>query len=260
MNVTHRQRHEVGRFPNGKSHLFFVPLFVHNSHSNLGTTATRLSRSFPHVSLILPQIMNKPPPPIRLNVLIACEESQTSCLAFRQLGHNAYSCDLQQCSGGHPEWHIQGDVLKLLDKEWDLIIAHPPCTYLCQGSATRMFPDGVLSPLRLQQAQKAKEFFMKFYNAACPHIAIENPRPLKIVGLPWSTQVIEPWEYGEPWSKETHLWLKDLPLLRPTQIVKEHKCFTSAKWDAKSRSKTFPGIAAAWAHQWSKFILESDYS
>lgn len=204
--------------------------------------------------------MNKPPPPIRLNVLIACEESQTSCIEFRQLGHNAYSCDLQPCSGGHPEWHIQGDVLKLLDKEWDLIIAHPPCTYLCQGSATRMFPNGVLNPIRLQQAEKAKAFFMQFYNAACPHIAIENPRPLKIVGLPWATQIIEPWEYGEPWSKETHLWLKDLPLLRPTQIVTHHRCFTSAKWDAKARSKTFQGIAAAWAHQWSQFILESDYS
>ena len=204
--------------------------------------------------------MNKPPPPIRLNVLIACEESQTSCLAFRQLGHNAYSCDLQTCSGGHPEWHIQGDALDLLENHWDLVIAHPPCTYLCQGSTTRMFPNGVLNPLRLQQAEKAKAFFMAFYNADCPHIAIENPRPLKIVGLPWATQVIEPWQFGEPWSKETHLWLKDLPLLRPTQIVTDHKCFTSAKWDAKSRSKTFPGIAAAWADQWSRFILESDYS
>ena len=203
--------------------------------------------------------MNKPPPPIRLNVLIACEESQTSCMAFRQLGHNAYSCDLQPCSGGHPEWHIQGDALDLLELHWDLVIAHPPCTYLCQGSATRMFPSGVLNPLRLQQAEKAKAFFMAFYNAACPHIAIENPRPLKIVGLPWSTQVIEPWQFGEPWSKETHLWLKDLPLLRPTQIVTHHRCFTSAKWDAKSRSKTFAGIAAAWADQWSRFILESDY-
>lgn len=219
-----------------------------------------LTRSFPHVSLKLHQIMNKPPPPTRLNVLIACEESQTSCLAFRQLGHNAYSCDMQPCSGGHPEWHIQGDAIRLLDEQWDLVIAHPPCTYLCCGSSIRMFPNSQLDPIRLQKAEQAKAFFMKFYNAACPHIAIENPRPLKIVGLPWSTQVIQPFEYGEPWSKETHLWLKNLPLLRPTKIVTQHQCFTSFKWSAKERSKTFPGIAAAWAEQWSKFILESDYS
>lgn len=201
--------------------------------------------------------MNNPVPPIRLKVLIACEESQTSCIAFRQLGHDAFSCDLQPCSGGHPEWHIQGDVLQLLEKQWDLIIAHPPCTYLCQGSAIRMFPDGVLDPIRLEKAKAAKEFFMHFYNAACPHIAIENPRPLKIIGLPWSSQVIQPYEYGEPWSKETHLWLKNLPLLRPTQIIAQHKCFTSYKWTAKSRSKTFAGIAAAWASQWSDFLINS---
>ena len=112
--------------------------------------------------------MNNPPPIPSLNVLIACEESQTSCMAFRQLGHNAYSCDLQPCSGGHPEWHIQGDALGLLDDEWDLIIAHPPCTYLCQGSSIRMFPNSQLDPIRLQKAEKAKAFFMAFYNAACP--------------------------------------------------------------------------------------------
>lgn len=203
--------------------------------------------------------MNVSQSPIRLNVLIACEESQTSCIAFRQLGHNAFSCDLQKCSGGHPEWHLQGDVLQVLDMKWDLIIAHPPCTYMCQGSSVRMFPNGVLDPIRLQKAKEAKDFFMKFYDAACPHVAIENPRPLKIIGLPWSTQVIQPWQFGEPWSKETHLWLKNLPLLRPTQIITEHKCFTSSKWDTKSRSKTFGGIAAAWASQWSDFIIDSDY-
>lgn len=218
-----------------------------------------LSHQF-FVSLIKLSKMNRPPPPIRLNVLIACEESQTSCLAFRQLGHNAFSCDLLPCSGGHPEWHFQCDALGLLDLHWDLVIAHPPCTYLCQASATRMFPNCQLDPQRLLKAQEAKAFFMAFYNAACPHIAIENPRPLKVVGLPWSTQVIQPWQFGEPWSKETHLWLKDLPLLRPTQIETHRKCFTSAKCDAKSRSKTFAGIAAAWADQWSRFILESDYS
>lgn len=195
----------------------------------------------------------------QLNVLIACEESQTSCLEFRKLGHNAYSCDLQPCSGGHPEWHIQDDVLKHINEGWDLIIAHPPCTYMCQGSSIRMFPNCQLDPLRLEKAQEAKAFFMEFYRANCPHVAIENPRPLKIVGLPWSTQVIQPFEYGEPWSKETHLWLKDLPLLRPTKFVPDHKCFTNMKWGSKERSKTFKGIAAAWAVQWSAFILQSDY-
>lgn len=195
----------------------------------------------------------------QLKVLIACEESQTSCLEFRKLGHNAFSCDLQPCSGGHPEWHIQDDVLKHINDEWDLIIAHPPCTYMCQGSSIRMFPNCQLDPLRLQKAQEAKAFFMEFYNSKCPHVAIENPRPLKIVGLPWSSQVIQPFEYGEPWSKETHLWLKDLPLLRPTQFVPDHKCFTDKKWGSKERSKTFRGIAAAWADQWSAFILQSDY-
>lgn len=259
-NVSHRQRHEVERIPNGILHLFFVPLFAHNSHSNFGTIATGLIRSFPHVSLNGFQIMNKPPPQIKLNVLIACEESQTSCLAFRQLGHNAYSCDLQPCSGGHPEWHIQGDALDLLELHWDLVIAHPPCTYLSAAAARYMWAGHKVNRERLVKAMQARSFFMNFYNAACPHIAIENPRPLKIVGLPWSTQVIEPWEFGEPWSKETHLWLKDLPLLRPTKIVTEFKSYTHYTKGSVQRSKTFPGLAAAWADQWSRFILESDYS
>lgn len=195
----------------------------------------------------------------KLYVLIACEESQRICKAFRALGHYAFSCDLKPCSGGHPEWHIQGDALKQLANNWDLIIAHPPCTYMCQGSATRMFPKGKLDLHRLKQAEEAKEFFMKFYNAACSHIAIENPRPLKIVGLPWATQIIQPFKFGEPWSKETHLWLKDLPLLKPTLIVPSHKCYTSACWDAETRSKTFQGIANAIADQWSKYIILQKY-
>lgn len=190
----------------------------------------------------------------QLRVLIACEESQTSCIAFRQLGHLAFSCDLQPCSGGHPEWHIQNDVLGYLSDDWDLIIAHPPCTYMCQGGAKQMYPNAQLDLVRFQKSQEAKDFFMRFYNAPCEHIAIENPRPLKIVGLPWSTQVIQPYEYGEPWSKETHLWLKNLPLLRPTNIVRSHKPYTSSYGVAKSRSKTFKGIAAAWAAQWSDYL------
>lgn len=211
------------------------------------------------VSLKILSKMNKPPPPIRLNVLIACEESQTSCLAFRLLGHNAYSCDLQPCSGGHPEWHIQGDALDLLELHWDLVIAHPPCTYLSAAGARYMWAGHEINKERLQKAMQARSFFMKFYNAACPHIAIENPRPLKIVRLPWSTQVIEPWQFGEAWSKETHLWLKDLPLLRPTNIVSKYKSYTRCTRGSVQRSKTFPGLAAAWADQWSRFILESDY-
>lgn len=244
----------------------YLPTLV----NRLTTSDLCLRGQFHHLSPLFPtrqfyvlrqnvSKMNRPPPRRKLNVLIACEESQTSCMAFRELGHNAYSCDLQECSGGHPEWHIQSDALTQLARDWDLVIAHPPCTYLCQGSATRMFPNAQIDPIRFHLAMRAKEFFMQFYNAACPHIAIENPRPLKCVGLPWATQVIQPFEYGEPWSKETHLWLKNLPLLRPTQIVPNHRCFTSANWYAKDRSKTFRGIAAAWAEQWSAFILDSDY-
>lgn len=192
----------------------------------------------------------------KLNVLIACEESQTSCIAFRQLGHSAFSCDIKPCSGEHPEWHIQDDVTKHLDEGWDLIIAHPPCTYMCQGSSIRMFPNGKLDEVRFQQAMRAKEFFMMFYNSDCPHIAIENPRPLKIVGLPWATQIIQPYMFGEPWSKETHLWLKDLPLLKPTNFISDHRCFTSTKWTAYERSKTFKGVAEAWAKQWSDFLSD----
>lgn len=190
----------------------------------------------------------------KLNVLIACEESQTSCIAFRQLGHYAFSCDIKPCSGGHSEWHIQDDVIKHLDDGWDLIIAHPPCTYISAAGARYMWENHRINQERLDKAMKAKEFFMHFYNASCEHIAIENPRPLKIVGLPWASQVVQPFEYGEPWSKETHLWLKNLPLLRPTKLVADYKSYTYYTRGSSQRSKTFPGLAAAWAKQWSEFL------
>ena len=198
----------------------------------------------------------------QLKVLIACEESQTSCLAFRELGHEAFSCDIQPCSGCHPEWHILGDALDALySDDWDLVIAHPPCTYLCKGSSVRMFPQpGVIDMARFSKALEARDFFMKFYNANIRHIAIENPTPLKCVELPWSTQVIQPYQFGEPFSKETHLWLKDLPLLIPTKYVSKHVCHTMSCSGSKARSKTFKGIADAFAKQWSKFILENDYN
>lgn len=202
-----------------------------------------------------------------MRVLIACEESQEVCKAFRERGHEAYSCDIQECSGGHPEWHIQQDVLEVIGKGWDLIIAHPPCTYLSNAGARWLFAGGKLNEERYQKGIKGKEFFLKLLNADCPRIAVENPIPSKIYMLPEYTQVIQPYEYGEPWSKKTCLWLKGLEPLTPTNIIEDHKPYCSSgsysithnpKYkgasrkggSAKSRSKTFPGVAAAMATQW----------
>ena len=203
-----------------------------------------------------------------MKVLIACEESQEVCKAFRERGHEAYSCDLQDCSGGHPEWHIKADALELIKIKWDLIIAHPPCTYMSAAGACRMYPHkGQIDEERLAKALDAREFFMKIWNADCPRIAIENPRPMKCVGLPTPTQYIQPYEHGESWSKLTGLWLKGLPPLLPTQVVADYKpyvsCGTSrnkgnkeksgasrAGGAQKVRSKTFPGVAKAMAEQW----------
>lgn len=225
-----------------------------------------------------------------MNVLIACEESQRVCKAFRERGFEAYSADIQEPSGGHPEWHILGDVLAILNggnfetmdgkthnvEKWDLIIAHPPCTFLSNAGACRLYPKaGQLDTERYKKGLKAKEFFMKFYNANCEHIAIENPIPSKIYCLPKYTQTIQPYEYGEPYSKKTCLWLKKLPMLRPTNIIKEYKPYVSCGTShnkgnkekmgvsrkggaAKVRSKTFEGIAVAMAKQWGNYIKERE--
>ena len=201
-----------------------------------------------------------------MKVLVACEESQAVCKAFRAKGHEAYSCDTQDCSGGHPEWHIKGDALELLKLDWDLLIAHPPCTYLTNASAVRMRVGGVLQEDRYRKAMEAKEFFMKFWEADIPMIAIENPTPLKIVGLPPYTQAIQPYWFGHPYSKRTCLWLKGLPPLVPTDILDHHEPYVNGgckdahgnyrrfqgrkERDPKTRSKTFPGIARAMAEQW----------
>lgn len=217
-----------------------------------------------------------------MKILVACEESQAVCNAFRERGHIAYSCDVQPCSGGHPEWHILGDVLEVLDgggfdtmdgssryvQAWDILIAHPPCTYLSNAGACRLYPrKGVLNQERYAEGLKAREFFMKFYDADCPRICIENPIPSRIYRLPKYTQIVQPYEYGHPFSKKTCLWLKGLPELTPTEILTEYKpyvsCGTSrnkgnpdkagvsrAGGASKIRSKTFPGIAAAMAEQW----------
>lgn len=206
-----------------------------------------------------------------LKVLVACEESQTVCKAFREMGHEAYSCDIQDCSGGRPEWHLKQDVLPLLKHHWDLIIAHPPCTYMSKAGARWMYPKaGVLSDERYRLSQEAKAFFMKFYNCDCEHIAIENPLPLKVVGLPKPSQSIQPYEYGEPYSKKTLLWLKGLPPLMPTKILTMHTPWMPSNTggfsrgqggsrgvahDPKTASKTFNGIAKAMAQQWSDYLL-----
>lgn len=211
-----------------------------------------------------------------MKVLVACEESQRVCIEFRKLGHEAYSCDIEPCSGGHEEWHIQDDVLPLLNGnckfqtvdgtkheiagKWDMIIAHPPCTYLSNAGARFLYPKGILNEDRLKLGLQAKQFFMAIYSADCERIAIENPIPSKVYELPPYTQTIQPYEYGHPFKKKTCLWLKNLPLLQPTNIIPESNRQSTkiagnwfnkgGKERQKNRAKTFEGIAKAMAEQW----------
>lgn len=217
-----------------------------------------------------------------MKVLIACEESQTVCKAFRERGHEAYSCDLQEPSGGHPEWHILGDALKAvaggaiftMDGEahevgkWDMLIAHPPCTYLTSAGSMRLIrvaADGKkwINAERYNRMRKAVRFFKAFLFTDVPLICVENPAPMHICELPPYSQIIQPYMFGHPYTKRTCLWLRGLPLLEPTCQVKPmarwvdtgHGRTTRTKLDgihsrAKDRSKTFPGIAKAMAEQW----------
>ena len=205
-----------------------------------------------------------------MKILIACEESQEVCKAFRELGFEAYSCDLQECSGDNPEWHIVGDAVKeAYSGKYDAMIAHPPCTYISRAGARWMYPTaGNLSEERFKKAMEAKDLFMMFKNAPIKHIAVENPTPLKVVGLPKQDQAVQPYEYGHPYSKRTLLWLKNLPLLEPTEIVSDYKPYLPSNTGGKKRgqkyqfknisqresSKTFSGIAKAMAEQWGNFI------
>lgn len=203
-----------------------------------------------------------------MRILVACEESQAVTIELRRLGHEAYSCDIEPCSGGHPEWHLQCDALELLKMKWDMIIAFPPCTYMTNAGAVRMRVKGEIVLERYQKAMQAKEFFMRFYNADCGKVAIENPTPMKIVGLPPYNQVIQPYMFGHPYSKRTCLWLKGLPTLMATDIIADdvqpyvnggckdahgnYRRFQGRKErDPKIRSKTFPGVAKAMAEQWA---------
>lgn len=185
-----------------------------------------------------------------MRILVACEESQAVTIELRRLGHEAYSCDIQECSGGHPEWHLQQDVTPLLYEKWDMIIAFPPCTDLAVSGA-RWFPQK-----RADGRQKRSiEFFMQFANADCPKIAIENPIGIMSSEYRKPDQIIQPWMFGHGETKATCLWLKGLPPLTPTNIVvgREQRVWRMAPGPerAKLRSKTFPGIARAMAEQWA---------
>lgn len=193
-----------------------------------------------------------------MKILVACEESQAVTIEFRKKGHEAYSCDIEPCSGGHPEWHLQQDVTELLKEKWDMIIGHPPCTYLSNAGARFLYPKGILNKERLKKGIEAKKLFMAIYNADVKYIAVENPIPSKIYELPKYNQIIQPYEYGHPYSKKTCLWLRGLPKLKPTNITTERQStkvpgnwFNKGGKDRqKNRSKTFPGIAKAMAEQW----------
>ena len=178
-----------------------------------------------------------------MRVLVACEESQEVCKAFRAKGHEAYSCDLQECSGGHPEWHIKADALEILKIKWDLIIAHPPCTYLSNAGARWLYAGKKLNEERYQQGLDGKAFFMRFFNADCERIAIENPIPSSVYEMPQYTQVIEPYYFGEPWSKKTCLWLKGLPPLLPTELVHDHRPYCSSGSYSRSHDPKYKGAS-----------------
>ena len=230
-----------------------------------------------------------------MKILVACEESQAVTIEMRRLGHEAYSCDIQECSGGHPEWHIKGDVLKFLNPtilfirelpgiqfftmdneyhcfpgKWDMIIAHPPCTYLTV-TGNRWFNVeryGEKAIQRHKDRENAINFFMRFVNADCDKIAIENPIGIMSTVYRKPNQIIHPYMFGNPERKATCLWLKGLPELKSTNIVEPNIVVykngkgTDSPWHvntiglpkeerAKQRSKTFPGIAKAMAEQWA---------
>ena len=216
-----------------------------------------------------------------MKVLIACEESQRVCAAFRAKGHEAYSCDILPCSGGHPEWHIQHDAIPLLNgrccfetqdgaihrvtDKWDLIIAHPPCTYLTAAGAANI----PKHPERIAKGFEAADFLKTFLSADCEKIVVENPPPMKRFNLPKYTQLVRPYMFGEVNNKPICLWIKGVEPLTPTKIVEKdtdmvrwvHKATGAKKscsrWynantnrHSEHRSKTFEGVAKAMAEQW----------
>lgn len=201
-------------------------------------------------------------------VLIACEQSQVVCTNFREAGYEAYSCDILPCYGGHPEWHIVGDATQVIGGHgeytlengskisvpgfWALIIAHPPCTMLTHSSAVAL-SKGLHSE---EDIKKARNFFMTMLNAPAPLVAVENPAPMKFIGLPRYNQIVQPYNFGHPYSKRVCLWLKNLPPLLPMRATYT----THKQWlehcasNPRRRSKTFEGIAEAMAAQWGSLL------
>lgn len=220
---------------------------------------------------------------VNMNILVACEESQAVTKELRKLGHNAFSCDIQKCSGGHPEWHILGDVLPLLngncsfalesgerervEGKWDMIIAHPPCTRLCNsGQRWLYWGTDEYRAKKVKEQKEAIEFFMKFVNADCEKIAIENPMGIMSTLYRKPDCIYNPYDFiGETETKKTCLWLKGLNPLKPTQVLpkeertqgiwKAHFDGKQYSWNdpetAKLRSKTPTGVAKAMAEQWA---------
>ena len=212
-----------------------------------------------------------------MRVLIACEESQAVTKEFRRLGHEAFSCDILPCSGGHPEWHYQQDVFEIISMGWDLMISHPPCTYLAVSGAGWMYnKDGTRNEERYQNQMDGLEFVHKLMDAPIARIAIENPISVISSYIREPDQIVHPWQFGDEAEKSTCLWLKNLPMLRPTKIVGKgemyeftdkktgkkkrqplwyYQALSKAKTPAERRtlrSKTFEGIARAMAEQWNE--------
>ena len=217
----------------------------------------------------------------KLYVLVACEESQAECAAFRALGHEAFSCDIQPCRrGGNTKWHICSDVIPLLAgatffttqdgaqhkvPRWDLIVAHPPCTYLCKVSSVQLHKDADMAILfrgerkfvnssRYAKMLQARKFFFKCLNAAAHYVAVENPCPMALAELPRADAFACPSWYGCKYTKKTYYWLKNLPPLFSEYINTNTKCLCTAT-RGKYRSRTFQGLANAIALQWSEYIL-----
>lgn len=215
-------------------------------------------------------------------VLVACEESQAVTIELRKLGIQAYSCDIEPCSGGHPEWHIQGDVTPLLKKDWAMIIAFPPCTYLSNVS-NRHYSSRINTLEKISARKKLREeaamFFMSFWETTCHYVAIENPVGYMNTIFRKPDQIIHPYFFGEPFQKRTCLWLKNLPLLTPTNMLPkpeplaiskgkltsgkrinwvEGVCAKNSKEKSRVRSKTFSGVAKAMAMQWGTIILQKE--